>query len=49
MSGGKEVPHRTMNARYFPSALLLKTRELGPSGARELPVKVRLAFEKLHR
>ena len=44
------VPHRTMNARYYRSALSVKTRELGPSGAHELPVKVRSAFyEKLHR
>ena len=53
MSGGKGrggVPHRAMNARYYPSALSVKTRELGPSGARELPVKVRSAlYEKLYR
>ena len=48
--GAEDVPHRTMNARYYPSALSVRTRELGPSGARELPVKARSAFyEKLHR
>jgi hypothetical protein len=49
MSGEWGAPHRTMTARYYLSALLVKTRELSPSGARELPVKVRLDFyEKLH-
>ena len=31
--------HQTTNAGYYPFALSVKTRESGPSGARELPVK----------
>ncbi len=47
---GRGRAHRTMNAGYYPSALLVKTRESGPSGARELRVKVRSAFyEKSNR
>jgi hypothetical protein len=46
MDEERGVPHRTMNARYYLSALSVKTRESGPSGARELPVKVRSAFYK---
>jgi hypothetical protein len=47
---GGEGAHRTMNAGYYPSALSVKTRELGPSGAHELLRQVRLEFyEKWHR
>ncbi len=47
---GGERAHRTTIAGYYPSVLLVKTRESGPSGARELPVKFRSTFyENLHR